>query len=1015
MIQKQSLPINFSQGLDLKNDPFQVQVGKFLSLENSIFDTGWLLQKRNGFGAMTALPDATNTYLTTFNSNLTAIGTTLNAFGAPTNAWFNKGNLLPTSLTTLPLIRSNTNQIQSDSVLHPNGYIMTVYTDNVPLSGTVTAEYKYVIADSVTGQNIIEPTIIAGNGTVTFSPRAFVLGNYFIILFTDVVAGIDQLTYIAISAITPSLPIIRPGSPISIVYTAESTVNFDAYVANDTLYIAWNGSDNSIRVSYLSRNLMQGGTQAFSGFQSDYMSVTADITQSNLTVWVSWAQTSNQELHTLAVTSNLATVLAPTLVQTAGAPPANITTTAQNGTLTYIVEIATNLPYDSSIPYHGTYYLNVTQPGVITGPFLNFTSIGIASKAIIVNDMTYFLASYQSPLQKTYFLLNLMGNVVAKLAYENGHGYVTLGLPSMTLFSSNIISCSYLIADRVEAQAKATNQPNQPAVYAQFGINQVTFVIGAKNISTAEIGGNLNISGGFLTNYDGYSIVENGFFLFPEFVEATPNTTGGSMAANQYYYQVTYEWADNQGNLYRSAPSVPLNVITTGTTSSVTLNIPTLQLTYKTQNPVKIVIYRWSLTQQVYYQVTSITNPLLNIVSISNSFVTFTDTQSDAQILGNNIIYTTGGVLEHIAPPATDLIALFDTRLFIVDSEDRNLLWYSNQVIENTPVEMSDLLTFYVAPTESAQGPTGPITALAALDDKLILFKKNAIYYINGTGPNITGANSQYSEATFVNSTIGCTNQASIVFTPSGLMFQSDKGIWLLDRNLGTTYIGAPVQTLTTGALVKSALNIPATNQVRFTMDSGITLMYDYYYGQWGTFTGIPGIAGTLYNSLHTYINDLGDVFQETPGLYLDNTNPVLMSLSTSWITLAGIQGLERFFEMYLLGVYYTPFTLNVQLAINYNSSNSQSTIVAPDSYVPSWGGDTLWGGSSPWGGNGKVFKARVFPHEQKVESFQISISELYDPSKGIAAGAGLTLSGMNLIVGMLKGSRNSPGARNFG
>ena len=56
-------------------------------------------------------------------------------------------------------------------------------------------------------------------------------------------------------------------------------------------------------------------------------------------------------------------------------------------------------------------------------------------------------------------------------------------------------------------------------------------------------------------------------------------------------------------------------------------------------------------------------------------------------------------------------MALFDTRLWMVDAEDQNLLWFSKQVIEATPVEMSDLLTMYIAPTTSSEGNTGPITA----------------------------------------------------------------------------------------------------------------------------------------------------------------------------------------------------------------------------------------------------------------------------------------------------------------
>lgn len=206
-------------------------------------------------------------------------------------------------------------------------------------------------------------------------------------------------------------------------------------------------------------------------------------------------------------------------------------------------------------------------------------------------------------------------------------------------------------------------------------------------------------------------------------------------------------------------------------------------------------------------------------------------------------------------------MTLFDTRLWLVDAEDQNLLWFSKQVIENTPVEMSDLFTFYIPPTTAAQGSTGPITALAPLDDKLIIFKSNAIYYINGTGPDNTGANNNYSQPIFITSTVGCANQQSIVFMPQGLMFQSDKGIWLLDRGLGTTYIGAPVEQYNSG-LVESAQNIPETNQVRFILNTGVTLMYDYYYSQWGTFVNVPAISSCIFQNLHTFINSYGAVIK---------------------------------------------------------------------------------------------------------------------------------------------------------
>jgi hypothetical protein len=447
-------------------------------------------------------------------------------------------------------------------------------------------------------------------------------------------------------------------------------------------------------------------------------------------------------------------------------------------------------------------------------------------------------------------------------------------------------------------------------------------------------------------------------------------------------------------------------------TGSVVINVPTLRLTYKTANPVKIVIYRWSVAQQVYYQVTSISSPTLNNLTVDS--IAYTDTLADAIILGNNILYTTGGVIENIAAPSVSTMSLFNNRLWAVSSEDPNLLVYSKQIIESTPVEMSDLLTLYTAPTTGSQGSTGPTKCLAPLDDKLILFKADAAYYINGTGPDNTGTNNQYSDAQFITATVGCSNQQSIVFTPHGLMFQSDKGIWILKRDLSTEYIGAPVEKYNQYTVL-AALSIPGTNQVRFTMSNGVTLMYDYFVGQWAEFVGIKNVSATIYQNLHTFINSFGQVLQETVGKYLDNANPVLMSFTTGWINLSGLQGYERFYYALLLGQYLTPFKLNAQLAYDYNPSASQATIITPQRYQQPWGGDPLYGNSPVWGGVSSVFEARLFAQIQKCETFQLSITELYDASFNTVPGAGLTLSGMNLVIGSKKAFRTSKASQNFG
>ncbi len=283
----------------------------------------------------------------------------------------------------------------------------------------------------------------------------------------------------------------------------------------------------------------------------------------------------------------------------------------------------------------------------------------------MLDGVSYFLGAYSSSYQPTCFLINGSGKIITKLAYSNGGGYVTKGLGKIQV-TDTTLSFGYLFKDLIQAINRIQGATTSTGVYAQTGINYASVTIGVEQISTVETGNDLQLSGGFLWMYDGVRPVEQNFFVWPDNVECTWSATGGSIHAqpdgstntNAYYYQVTYEWADNQGNIFRSAPSIPVGVTTTstGTSGSITVNVPSLRLTYKTAsaNLVKIVIYRWSVAQQNYYQVTSISTPTLNPNILTTDSVAFVDTLADASIVGNNLIYTTGGVVENINGPASE-------------------------------------------------------------------------------------------------------------------------------------------------------------------------------------------------------------------------------------------------------------------------------------------------------------------------------------------------------------------------
>ncbi len=1142
MTQRQTALINFGQGLDTKTDPWQVQIGKFESLQNSIFQKGGLLSKRNGYGLLYQqggpifAPAPPSSYITTFNDNLVSIGSRVNAYSTSINDWVKKGTLQPCSLKVLPLIRNNINQVQCDAVT-ANGLVLTTYTQTTTSTSAVTTSYLFAIADETTGQNITAPAAIPAlnTSTISGSSRVFVVGSYFVIVSETIISATSYLQYVSIPINNP-VNTVTGAARVSAAQnvTAEAYIpissnpGWDAVVVDDALVVAYNSAAGAqgIHVTSLTEaqiivasasSLIQTFNNA--AYVGAIVSVCADASVSPNIIYISFWNNSTQDGYTCAVYIGFGTITTKFTPQKiiSVVAVANLASAAINNACYVFSEVTNAYSYDSSIPSNYINGVTVSSSGSVGTPYVAIRSVGLASKAfakfkteIIVGDIgtdvtsVFFLAAFKSPFQPSYFLVDGARStsaapiIIAKLAYQNGVGYVTRGLPGVVV-NDYIAQISYLFKDNVQA-LNTLNTPQQTTtggVYSQLGVNLVTFDLATMAIDSVEIANNLHISGGFLAHFDGYLPVEHNFFVWPDSVELTYNATstvtptgtftsgsttvtvssatgispgmiisdtsnatyiptgtivvtvngttltisqatthagtgdnlsihgsieavptGGAAGSGAYYYQVTYEWTDNQGQAYRSTPSIPVTYVTTGagTTGSVIVNVPTLRLTYKISNPVKIVIYRWSQFTQVYNQVTSITAPVLN--STTTDSISFVDNLADASIVGNNIIYTTGGVKPNVNGPSTDILSVFDTRVWSVDNEDPNTVLVSKQAVEGEPIDLSLTFRIYIAPNTGTVGTTGPVKAMAPMDDKMILFKKDSIYYINGVGPDNLGSTSNgcslgnYSQPIFVTSVVGCVNQKSIVLTSDGLMFQSDKGIWLLSRGLGASYVGAPVEAFNS-SLVTSAKVIPETNYVLFTLDTGEMLMYDYYYQQWGTFVGARAVSSCIYNGLHTILTPELKVLQETPGQYLDDSTPVVMSFTTNWINLASLQGYERFYNFYILAKYLSPHKINCQIGYNYNPSILHQAVISPKNFSPS--ASSPFGVPTPFGSPGNKEQWKIDAKMQLCESFQLTLTEVYDASFGIAPGAGLTISGLSCNLGLKKSTRPIPGARSAG
>jgi hypothetical protein len=342
---------------------------------------------------------------------------------------------------------------------------------------------------------------------------------------------------------------------------------------------------------------------------------------------------------------------------------------------------------------------------------------------------------------------------------------------------------------------------------------------------------------------------------------------------------------------------------------------------------------------------------------------------------------------------------------------DPNLMWYSQSVVNNAnsntvPPQFAAELTMAVDPRG------GAITGVSVINNVLIIFKQNSIFTVQGNGPDATGNNSDYGDPTFITTDAGCINANSIVITPLGLMFQSQKGIYQLDQSGNLTYIGAPVQAYNTYNITSSTLSAN-TNQVIFTTSQGTSLVYDYYMQQWSTWSNQYAIDCTIYNNTFIYLSSNGTVYQQSNSLFTDNSSPVLMSFTTPNLSFAGLQGYQRVFRAYILGTYKGPHTLNVSVAYDFNDQYTQFATINPSTNISTWGSFTNWGAPNgqPWGGTYQLYEYRIDFNIQRCTAIRLMISD----NQSSNYNEGYAISSIVFEVGALPGGNRLPASSTYG
>jgi len=980
-LRRSELPISFQNGLSTKIDDKQQTLGSFSALENVVFGSMKSFKKRSGYNKID-LTEITTNIVTTASSIskfkdelILHSDTTLYSYAPNIERFIEKGslyNVFPQS----KIIHRDTRQQKNIDTLTVNGVTAYAYQD----SGYGV---MVTIFDQTSGVILLNHRVVSATGV---NPK---LGNIQNTIYINYIDTVDsKLKYKRVNILFPTLL----SAEATLVSNVDAVYKYDTLSLNDKIIYAYQSSNAGGELTFFNLNSVNATSSTFA------------VPGNSASVSVNVMADSNDRVNCAYYDgTTVKFLIREQPLSSFFLNPVNVETVV-NATNTVCLES------DSSQGFYDIYYeitaastynhrirgRSVDSVGSFLGPAINrYLGMGIASKLFMEETEVYFLGLHASTLQSTYFLCqpSVYGRVVARTSVGLAGNLIEDNGPCRV---SPLGDKKYLVGNQI----KGRTITDEGEFYSLLGVNQTIFDFDLEdNLQSKELGDNLHISSGFLAMYDGLQVVEHGFHLYPENLTAgTPYALGGNMSNGTYQYVAVYMWTDKFGQVHRSAPSIPITVTLSagGAVQAQDIEIPTLRITEKTD--VVVELYRTEDLGSVFYKVSSSTIfdynlPLLNSMTI-------TDYESDTSLISREILYTTGGILDNFASPASSIVEIFTNRLVLAGLENPNQVQYSKIRFENQPVEFNDALVINV----NTLG--GAIESLFAFNDKLLIFKKSAIYFISGDGPNNLGQQDSFTEPELVSADVGCVDRNSVVLTPMGVMFKSVKGLYLLDRGLQLTYIGAPVEGFNSYR-IRDADIIAENNQVVFITDNRIALVYDYIMQQWTTFTNHGGQASLVLNSDYYYLRTDKTLFKKNNDIFHDNGTSVKMSLTTGWMSFADMQNFKRVYRMEMLGSFYSPHKIKVTATYDFEEGTEHSKTIDTADFIDisTYGEDSPYGTGTPYGSLGSVYQFRLDFNKQKCESIKIKIEDI---QSGTELGRGAEWSNMSFVVGT-KGTEFKP------
>ena len=979
-LDKQVIPGFLDKGLNTKTDPKALPPFELTVLENAIRRQSPKWQKRPGgvklgnqiIGSNSVVEDA-DAFVSLDDELLVCAKQSLYSYSEQANKLIDKGPAVSVTLETFPIAKNSYEQTLVDQAIL-NGVALVAWEDS-------RGGIRCTIYDVSTRAQLVSDVQVHASGT---RPRCLAFGSSLYLFFY--VSG--EIQCVIVNPVSP-LPLPAATTVTSNVNTTNP--NYDVVAAAQNLILAFNYQGIAqITTLKLSSSLSAVTNVTTGEAATNCITIVRGAMQKLVTAWHNGTGV-RAEIRDINLNSLVAAL---TLDNTAGTV-VNIT--------------GYNLPDDSGIQLYYEYSAAQTYNQFIRANFLSIggvagsssvflRSVGIASKAFAHSPDTtnrgFVGISHSSTLQSTFFVARNDGFIVAKIQPTTAGGLLSRCFPAtVSERQPGVFSFAILTKNPIVSADDSSFLSLRGVSIAELDFTNL------RNFSSAQLGGNSHIIGGVLSTYDGQSVVEHGFHLFPENVSAS-QTTGGSLTLlGTYSYKVCYEWTDAKGQIHRSAPSPAVQIVLTGGNNRVTVTVPTLRITEKrgTRTPVNVVLYRTESLGTTYYRSSSST--VLTYNDTTTDTINFTDDTSDAVLIARDQLYTTAE-LENIGAPSASMIVDHKRRVILGGLEDDSI-WYSKLVEQGRPVEFSDQLVINI-PRSSGRNK-----AIMSMDDRIVVFKEREIFVVTGDGPDNSGDNGLFSEPERIYADVGSVDAIAIALTPLGIMFKSRKGYMLLGRDLSMVYIGAPVEAFN-GLTATSIVVHSDVHELRITHLDGSALVYHWLEKQWSTFSNYAANDAILWKGNYLHIkrltNEPAQVVKEVEGFFLDIDQKYSLKIQSGWISLAGILGFQRIWRLLFLGSYKSKHKIKVTVYYDTVDASFEEHVFDPKAVLSlsTYGESSPYGSEATYGGSLFPYLFRVHLAKQKSTSIKFCIE---DVSQDESSYESYDLTGIAIEAGVKKGA----------